>query len=287
MTTTQTRPKSSRKSRTSKKTKKGWRTAEGADVHELYELSVQDAEAEVDFIDQVWRERRGRLGHSLREDFCGTALVCREWVKRRRNNFAIGVDIDKEVLEWAQTRIKTQLSDDQIKRLTLLDDDVITVDTKPVDCITASNFSYFLFKTRMELLRYFKRVRAGLADDGLFILDAYGGSEAFEEMEEERDMDGFTYIWDQDYYNPINGRVINYIHFKFPDGTKINRAFTYDWRLWTLPEIQEVLTEAGFTKVAVYWEGTDEETGEGDGEWEPATEGEACEGWIAYIVAEK
>mgnify|MGYP006300259355 CR=1 FL=1 len=275
-------PKSSKK----KNKKKGWRTAEGADIHELYELSVQDAEAEVDLIDQVWQERRGRVCNSLREDFCGTALVCREWVKRRKKNHAVGVDIDESVLEWAEARMKKQMSPDQIERIKLIADDVITVDTEKVECITASNFSYFLFKSRADLLRYFKRARATLDDDGLFLLDAYGGRETFEEMEEERDMDGFTYVWDQDYYNPINGTAINYIHFRFPDGTKIDRAFTYEWRVWTLPEIQEVLQDAGFSRITVYWEGTDED-GEGDGNWEPATEGEACEGWVAYLVAEK
>jgi hypothetical protein len=47
-----------------------------------------------------------------------------------------------------------------------------------------------------------------------------------------------------------------------------------------------MLTEAGF-KATVYWEGTDEDTDEGNGIFEPTTEGEADAGWIAYIVAEK
>ncbi len=106
-------------------------------------------------------------------------------------------------------------------------------------------------------------------------------------MEEERHLDGFTYVWDQHRYNPIDGRALNHIHFRFPDGSKMKRAFTYEWRLWTLPEIQECLLEAGFSEVLVYWEGTDEETGEGNGEWAMTTEGEACQGWIAYLVAKK
>ncbi len=85
----------------------------------------------------------------------------------------------------------------------------------------------------------------------------------------------------------ITGDAVNYIHFRFPDGSQITKAFEYDWRLWTLPELQELLIEAGFAKVTVYWEGTDEETEEGDGEFKPTTIGEACEGWIAYLVAEK
>ena len=67
----------------------------------------------------------------------------------------------------------------------------------------------------------------------------------------------------------------------------MDRAFSYEWRLWTLPEVQEILREAGFEDVVVYWEGTDEENDEGNGEWAIATVGEACPGWIAYIVAKK
>ena len=67
----------------------------------------------------------------------------------------------------------------------------------------------------------------------------------------------------------------------------MEKAFTYEWRLWTLPEIQEVLKEAGFSKVVVYWEGSDEDSEEGNGEWEVTRCGEACEGLIAYLVAEK
>ena len=56
--------------------------------------------------------------------------------------------------------------------------------------------------------------------------------------------------------------MICHIHFKFKDGSRIKKAFSYDWRLWTLPEIREVMEEAGFSNTRVYWEDEDEE-GEG------------------------
>ena len=77
-----------------------------------------------------------------------------------------------------------------------------------------------------------------------------------------------------------------HIHFKFPDGSRIKKAFTYEWRLWTAPEIRELLLEAGFRNPTVYWEGEDED-GEGNGEFSPEARGEADLAWIAYIVAEK
>ena len=65
-----------------------------------------------------------------------------------------------------------------------------------------------------------------------------------------------------------------HIHFKFPDKTKIKNAFTYNWRLWTMVEIRELLSEAGFANVVVYWEGEDED---GDQREEGEDEGEVDE----------
>jgi SAM-dependent methyltransferase len=270
-----------------KKKRRAKRTAATSDKHELYELSVQNVEAEGDFLDQVWKERRRRIAHHIREDFCGTAAASTDWVKRRKDNTAVGVDIDPKVLSWARAKLPERLTAEQQKRLTLKQADVLEVRTHKVDSVLAMNFSYYLFKTRQELGRYFKRAYGALVDDGLFILDVYGGSDAFVEMEEKRRVDGFTYIWDQNSYNPISGDVVNYIHYRFPDGTEMRKAFRYEWRLWTLPELRELLAEAGFGKVTVYWEGTDPKTGEGNDEFRPTQRGEACPGWIAYLVAER
>jgi cyclopropane fatty-acyl-phospholipid synthase-like methyltransferase len=283
MTTTMTAEKKKKK----KQKRRARRTAANSDKHVLYEESVQNPEAECEFLDQVWKEIRNRMAHHIREDFCGTAIASTEWVKRRKANTATGVDIDPTVLGWARAKLPERLDADQQKRLTLKRGDVRTVRTPPVDSVIAMNFSYYIFKDRRELRKYFKHVHHALVDDGMFVLDAYGGSDAFLEMEEKRRVNGFTYIWDQAHYNPITGDVLNYIHYRFPDGSELKKAFTYDWRLWTLPEIQELLYEAGFRNVTVYWEGTDEETGEGNDEFTACKQGEACEGWIAYLVAEK
>ncbi|MCA9291726.1 MAG: class I SAM-dependent methyltransferase [Phycisphaerales bacterium] len=270
-----------------KKKKAGWRTAATSDRHELYELSVQSVDAECEFIEQVWSERRRRPARLIREDFCGTGAASVEWVRRHKDNRAIGVDLDPEVLAWGKARAATRATEAQLERMTWRKADVTKAKADGVDTVLAMNFSYFIFRTRPELRRYFRAVHKALVADGMFLLDAYGGSESFAEVEEERDLDGFTYIWDQHIYHPVTGYVENHIHFRFPDGTRMDRAFSYHWRLWTLPEIQELLLEAGFRNVTVYWEGTEEDSEEGNGEFEPNETGEACEGWIAYLVAEK
>ena len=117
------------------------------------------------------------------------------------------MDIDQTVLDWAESRLSDHLDPDQIHRLTLRQGDVRTARTKPVDCVLAMNFSHYIFKTREGLLQYFKRARSGLVSDGMLVLDAYGGSDSFVEMEERRKVDGFTYVWDQHSYNPITWLV--------------------------------------------------------------------------------
>jgi len=264
--------------------------ASQADRHALYELSVQCPEAEVDFIEDAFLKLKERKAHSLREDFCGTAAVCCEWIKRNGKNSAIGVDLDTDVLKWGETHHLSQLDSRQKRRLTLHNHDVLTVDTDRVDAIAAMNFSYWLFKDRSLLKRYFKSACKALVDDGALFLDAYGGYESFQEIEEEREIDengqAFTYIWEQERFNPVDNGLICSIHFEFDDGSRIERAFHYDWRLWTLPEIRDLLLECGFSRVTTYWQGFDEDN-EGDGDFNPVTQADADAGWICYLVAEK
>ncbi len=261
-----------------------------ADRYRLYELSVQCAEAEVSFIDAGFRRLRGRTPQILREDFCGTAAVCCEWVQRRKRNRAFGVDTDPEVLAWGRRNNIARLPEDAARRLTLIADDVLTVDAPRPDVVAAMNFSYWLLKDRESLKRYFRRVRASLKDDGIFFLDAYGGYDSHRVITEERPVQGdegdFTYVWEQEQFDPITHRLVCHIHFRFPDGSSLERAFSYDWRLWTLPEIRELLGEAGFGRVIVYWQGWNTD-GTADGNFQPVEQAEPDAGWICYLTAEK
>jgi len=268
---------------------KGASQAEKADRHVLYQLSVQNVESEIDFVDATYKKLRGKKAKVLREDFCGTGNTSCEWVRRRASNRAYGVDIDAATLAWGRENNVADLEDDGFERIELVEGDVMTAETEKADCLLAMNFSYWLFMTRDLMLAYFKRVRENLAEDGVFFLDCYGGYDAFREYQEKRKVEGeeFTYVWDQYDYDPISGHMQCYIHFAFPDGSKLDRAFEYRWRLWTLPELRELLEEAGFSRVGVYWEQTDEDSGEGNGEFERAKRGDADAGWISYIVAER
>jgi len=262
--------------------------AELADRHKLYELSVQCTESEIDFIDATFKTIRKQNAKILREDFCGTANICCDWVRRRKTNAAIGVDIDAEVLAWGEKNNLSKLKKTQVSRIKLLNEDVLTVQTEPAEIISAMNFSYWLFKSRQDLKEYFQRTHAALADNGVLFLDAYGGYDSFKEIKEKTKIKKhkFTYIWEQEKYEPISGELTCHIHFKFSDGSKLKKAFSYTWRLWTLPEIRELLEEAGFSNITIYWQGFDED-GEPDGDFKPVIEGEADPSWICYISAEK
>jgi len=256
-----------------------------ADRHALYEASVQDPESELEFVAETFADLAGRPLRLIREDFCGTAHTACHWVAGGRQRRAIGVDLDADTLEWGRREHVERLSKAAQRRIELIHGDVLTVRTEAVDAVLAMNFSYYLFTTRALLRDYFRAARAALKSDGALFLDAFGGYEAHQELEERTEYDDFTYVWDQASFNPINQHMTCRIHFEFADGSALRDAFVYRWRLWTLPEIRELLLEAGFASAGVYWEGTDEETGEGDGIYTPSEQGDADAGWIAYIVA--
>lgn len=260
-------------------------SAKTADKHVLYQLSVQDTEWEVRFVDRIYKKLRKKNPMSLREDFCGTALMCAEWVKKNGRT-ATGVDIDRDTLAWGIDHNLSSIGEPG-DRISLLEQDARDPVPGKFDVSLALNFSYFVFKTRDVMRGYFENVHRSMKRDGIFILDAYGGWEAMQPMEEPRKIKGgFTYVWDQDKVDAITNEVVNHIHFEFSDGTKMRPAFSYDWRHWSLKELTELLEEAGFSKSAVYWEDSDEE-GEGTGRFRPKLKAANEPAWIAYIVAER
>ncbi|MCB9832931.1 MAG: class I SAM-dependent methyltransferase [Planctomycetes bacterium] len=289
MATTKSTKKHAAKKAGKKKTikkkveKKPVLTARNSDKQILYQLSVQNVEHEEEFVTNTFERVRGRKPRTLREDFCGTALACAQFVRAHPNRQAVGLDLCAETLAWAKEHNIAPLGPDADKVL-LLQKNVVSVTKRKFDVCCAMNFSYFIFKTRPELVHYFDCVRKSLNEEGIFVLDCYGGSDAQVVLQEKRKVQGFTYVWDQARYNPIDSNVVNHIHFEFKKGPRMEKAFSYDWRLWTPIEITEALHEVGFKHVEVCWE-IDDEDGEGTGEYVPRRSVENQPGWIAYIVA--
>jgi len=181
------------------------------------------------------------------------------------------------------------------RRLTLLRRDVRRVRSPKVDVVAALNFSYWVFKQRAELLEYFRAVRRSLKPAGMLVVNAFGGTEAMAELFEKRRIAAtnavegspigpFTYLWLHDSFNAIDHHIVCHIHFRFPDGTRMRRVFSYDWRLWSLPEIREAMLEAGFARAEIYVEGWDDRRNVSDGVYRLRRRFANQEGWLAYIV---
>jgi hypothetical protein len=264
------------------------------DRYALYEASVQGVDFDLDLMERIWRTRRGGRFTRFREDFCGTAQLATAWVLRDSRHRAWAVDLLAAPLEWARRHRLPRLGA-AARRLELVQADVRSVTRPRVDVVAALNFSYWVFKSRDELLGYFRSVRRSLGPRGIFFANAFGGTAAMDELVETRRVpasqgpDGlripsFRYVWEQARFNPISHDLLCYIHFRFRDGGQIRRAFRYDWRMWTLPEIRELLLEAGFRTADVYLEGWDDEAHRAKDEYRRRVRFDNQLGWLAMIV---
>jgi SAM-dependent methyltransferase len=268
------------------------------DIHWLYEASVQNVDTDLDFGKRVYSRHWHRKPLTVREDFCGTAKLAARWVQRNRKNEAWGIDFHQPTLDWGVKYNRSDLNEEQKSRLHLICGDVLEESTPRVDLAFALNFSFCVFKQRETLRSYFQRVRKSLNKEGVFVMDIYGGTESgMEKCDDVREIPGFTppdgvkipdfdYIWEQAKYNPINHHTTCHIHFKVPGFKRISKAFTYDWRLWTLPELQEILLEAGFAKAEVYLHDFDDD-GDSDEIFRHRKTYENAQGWVAYVVGIK
>jgi SAM-dependent methyltransferase len=262
------------------------RLAASADRYRLYQRAVQCPEAEIRFFERLFAEHRHRRPQSLREDFCGTGYLAVEWVKSGPRRMAIGIDIDPVPLAWGDANLLARERAGVRARVRLLRGDVRRVVDRRVDVCCALNFSQCVFKTRAELGDYFRAAHHGLARDGLFVCELFGGTDAVIAMRERRPCRGFTYIWQQERFDPIHHDILCHIHFRFADGSSLRRAFTYDWRLWSIPETRECLEAAGFRRTVVYW-GQLDARGVDTGEYAQSESEENMASWLAYVVGVK
>lgn len=252
--------------------------------YDWYERAVQTPEVEVEFMHKWFKKFHGRAPLVLREDFCGTGAISCEWVKASSEAQAFGVDLDSEPINMGKERHWSKLTPKARARMTYIQGNVLDAHSFKADVICAFNFSYFIFKTRSELLNYFKKVHAGLGKHGMFFMDLFGGPESQKLVTDVRKLPGLTYYWECQSFNPLNAHCSFAIHFRDSKGKKHENVFTYDWRLWTIAELREILADAGFSSSMVFWEGDDNKGG-GNGIYSPTEIGENCDAWVAYIAA--
>jgi hypothetical protein len=233
------------------------------DKYALYEASVQAPKWDLKNLARIYEEHTGKDARLLREDFCSTAAICAAWTERHADNHAVGVDLDPEPLAWARAHRFPRVKG--ADRITLIEGNVCVAHKPSVDIACGLNFSWWIFKQRQDLLAYLKASRASLRPGGILVLNAFGGTDAeLVTIEKTRKRSGtsidgtpypaFTYVWEHKRVNAIDRNLLAYIHFEVSGGRSIKKAFTYDWRLWTLPEVRDLALEAGFADFRIWKE---------------------------------
>lgn len=238
------------------------------DPRALYEIAVQNVEADVAFLERL-RTRGSRPLRVLREDFCGTAALSCRWVMQSPAHTAWAVDQDATGLAWARRHHLAYMRHGT-DRVTLIHGDVRRARTPPADVVTAMNFSALVFHDRRALGAYFRAAARALRPGGRFVLQTLGGPAAASASLERRriaatqgpdgrEIPGFTYEWEQQPVAPHRVRCA--LHFAWPDGTRKPRAFRYEWRLWSLDELRELLHANGFNAVELWLHDTSAPSG--------------------------
>ncbi len=271
--------------------RKGSRTP---DRHMLYEVAVQGPDWDLDFIERIAERHSGRVPRRFREDFCSTAALATAWAMRHPENEAWAVDLDAEPLSWAK-RHRLPYSKSAAGRVHLVRSDVRRPQRPLADVACALNFSWWVFHARADLVAYLRAARASLRPKGALVMNMFGGTRAERKLVERTRKaagngpdgtmhEGFTYIWDQASFDAVSRRLLAYIHFEMRDDKRVRRAFTYDWRMWTLPELRECAEEAGFRGFEVWTEGWAAGKRTHNGVLYPRITLDNDDCWIAYAV---
>lgn len=269
------------------------------DPHACYELSVQSPRHVCAFL----RALHANQPLLLREDFCGTATFSIRWVKDGvdEGNRATAIDLDAESLSRAATHAANELPPAIRDRARFLRGDCTGPNSpahdEGADVVFVGNFSIGYLHTRAALLDYLRRSHERCATGssgfggGVFVCDTYGGASAFKlggfvRKHPGRNGETIHYTWLHEKADPLTGMVTNSISFRVEKDDEIvaewPRAFVYRWRLWSIAELRDAMTEAGFTRTAVY---TDVNIAPGEEPPEAADPQAIGDDWIVLVTA--
>lgn len=254
--------------------------------YELYMRSVQNPEFDARLLQRIYKSYFDipTSGLSLREDFCGTGALCYEWIRLNKSHSALGVDLDHSAIKWGKSRYDIQNDE----RVSLREENVFSSSKEPAHLVCALNFSYFLLKTRADLVRYFKKCRTRLHKNGVLALDAFGGPGYLKPTSELRtkiDKNHSVY-WNINSFDAINQHIKCSISLLNHATNGKRDLFKYDWRLWNPQEITECLMEAGFQNL-LYWSEGLNKKGNGNGKFRQIKSEMGVETWLIYITATK
>ncbi|XP_073526102.1 uncharacterized protein [Phyllobates terribilis] len=288
----------------------------------LYQQSVQSPKGDISYLQKFFLMYvGGRMPLHLQEDFCGTAFLSTEWIRGDPRKTAVGLDFDIDALNWClennanntdtdshsriflfhgnvlqphEAKLVKSKTEDLIKDVTLRDrdDEVLP----PRDIVCAFNYSCCCLHKRKELISYFKHCHNALSTKGgIFVMDLYGGTSSEQALKLKRKFPNFTYTWEQEEFDIIERKTRISLHYQLHKSKrKIRHAFSYSWRLWSLPEIKDCLEESGFKSVH-FWIKEMPNVSEmrstrgfgaaRDDRYEEVSSFQQQDAWNAYIVA--
>jgi len=269
------------------------------DAWDCYELCVQSPRHVSAFLRGV----HANEPTVLREDFCGTAALATRWCEdgaaRGEHARALGVDLDEAALQRGRARAATSgvAHAVHLVRGDCLPGCALAPPDDGADVIFVGNFSIGYIHDRRLLLDYLKVCRSRLQrgqggfGGGVFVCDLYGGASAFtlggfERRHPSRGREVIRYAWAHEAADPATGMVRNAISFRVElDGEVVQelpRAFVYEWRLWSLPELRDACAEAGFISTHLY---KDVNVAPGQAPIEVASPDELGADWIVLLAA--
>jgi SAM-dependent methyltransferase len=275
-----------------------------AEMLDLYRWATQDPPTQAAVLAEMYRRIRGQPAQVLREDFAGNAADSVAWVAADSRRRAIAVDIDAPTLVCAKARAQRLLGD-HYQRIDFQCGDVLALCPPAVEraqLLCVLNFSCFYFHQRAQLQRYFEHAFASLDETGLLVLNMFGGASAMKpRLDTHRitpqseagtaALAPFDYEWEQRSFDACQSRLDCRIHFVVSDPDapggrrRIDDAFRYDWRLWSLPELRECLLSAGFHEVQVWRHTAVEERGRTRVCLGPVETLQDLGLWLAYVIA--
>lgn len=231
--------------------------ASKADKHQVYAEAVQLPREEAKNLYRIafrLGARHGAPPRVLREDFAGTGVLCLAWTRQNVLNTAYGVDLDRETVNYSLKHVLAgQHEADRVKMVVgnVLADRERELRIPKADIIAALNYGCCYFYERRQLLEYLKKSLDSLKSRGVLVADLFGARSFRHEKRSEKHPN-FTYVFEQSEINPITNRINLDLHFAFPDGSWLRRAFSYDFRVWTIRDLREAMLEVGFEKVAMF-----------------------------------
>lgn len=263
----------------------------------LYEQSVQDAPEQVRIFERFYREQVGGDPKVLREDFAGTFWISCEWIRAGDKREALAIDLSEPPLNYGRKNHLHALDASQKRRLRILQQDVREPVEAKADVAAACNFSFYCLKQRTDLVKYLRSVHGSLKPSGIAIFEMVGGPGFIRVPEKEtrtykyesgkkKGQKWFTYRWMQKSFDPVTRNGLYSIDFHMATGERYRDAFVYDWRVWTIPELRDCLSDAGFKRSVVYWEHDEpDESGE---VYFPVERGmDDDDTWLCYVVAQR